>query len=163
MLKVVKSPLIRSLAALALIGGVGFWNYKSTAQASCWSVCFKSNHVWVKYRTPCVSGHRLLCGAYNLVSYPDGAHSCAGKRIPTCIFWLGKCPSFSLCVVRGSFRPTVCVAFYCPVGRCCPCSGCCLRFCCKFCDLSNAASIALPTTCPVYWIQTCHGLCESAG
>jgi hypothetical protein len=163
MLNFVRSPLTRSFAALAIMGGVGIWNYISTAHGTCYGRCFLSEHVDVWYRTPCVGGHRVICGEFSLVSYPDGAHNCVSKRVPTKITWVGACPVSSLCVARGGFRPTVCVAFYDPVGRCCPCAGCGVAHCNAFCHLSNAASYCLPTTCPLYWIQTCHGLCMSAG
>jgi hypothetical protein len=159
MLKFAKSPLIRSLAALALIGGVALWNYASSAHGTCYSKCWHSNHVDVWYRSPCLDGVRL-CGEYSLVSYPAGsAPDCTLH--PLCITWLGLCPVDHVAAVgrERTIHCLTCIAFYPPVGRCCPCAGCGVAHCCTFCHLSNAASYCLPTGIPDAWIQTCVGRC----
>jgi hypothetical protein len=162
MLKFVNSSLTRSLAVMALIGGVGLWNYVSSANGTCFNKCWKSRHVDVWYRTPCVCGHRELpAGEYSLVSFPEGD----SPNTPECITWLGWCTSPHPTSVGRDKTPTVltCIAFYDPNGRACPCAGCGVAHCCTFCHLSNASQTCLPTGCPVYWIQTCAGRCVYDG
>jgi hypothetical protein len=167
MLKMLKSPLVRSSVVLALLGGVGAWNFRSIADAECLGVCFGSKYVWMNFKSGCGD----LKGDYIVAAFTDNYRDCypAGEggrclclfKDAENIFWLGK--SASGCVARSSSRIVVCLGFFPPCRGCrlCPCSGCtnlCTANACNFYNLS-IASVNEPSGCPIAWIKYNKGLC----
>lgn len=165
-----RNPFVRSCLALALLGGVAAWNFKSTADATCTTVCFPAKYVWMKYKNPCLS---LNC-AYIAASYLDGYSVChpAGVggsciclfRCASCINWTGKCTGHTSNVARDCLGPTVCIGFFphCRGCRLCPCSGCaclCIDPDKTFYNVSALSRIVEPSGDPLAWIQWNHGKC----
>jgi hypothetical protein len=170
MLKMLKSPLVRSSVVLALLGGVAVWNFKSIADAACSGVCFESPYVWVHYKNPCLG----LRGSYIMAAFVDDYSSChpVGVGGPTiCLFgcvspiaWEAKCPTARAGIARSNGGPTVCIGFFppCRATRNCPCTGCtclCINPDKEWYDLSSVRCVKAPSGCPLAWIQFNRGLC----
>jgi hypothetical protein len=168
MLKTLKSPLVRSSVVLALVCGVGVWNFRSTADGSCLGVCFPSKYVWMNFK-----GHGIK-GDYIVAAFPNNYGNCfpvgeGGSCLclfqhAVCISWLGKNTTGQ--AARTNTRISVCLGFFPPCKGCrlCPCSGC-TNFCscpppasCTFYNLSNA-SVIDPSGPPSAWVKYNKGLC----
>jgi hypothetical protein len=156
MLRVFKSSFVRSMAVVAIVGGVGAWNYKSTTLASCYYNCWSSSTIWCTF----TSKAQNLCGAFYAVTYEGGQETPAN--------WLGACTRDLERPGKILHSPRLCVALYpqcevCGVRKCC-CSGCWTGPgpCCAFEHISNATINSLPCS-PAGWATTCKGLCLNGG
>ena len=178
MLKMLKSPLVRSSIVLAILGGVAAWNFKSTADAECIGTCFPSKAVWVRYRnTICWD----LNGSYILAAFPcnySATHPPARVCVPfnscVCLFqcaisinWEGKCTGHASQPSRECFVPEVCLGFFPPCRGCrlCPCSGCaclCVEPQKIWYNLSQLKALYTPSGCSLGWVKYNHGRCFKA-
>lgn len=171
MLKFLKRPLVRSSAVLALLGGMAAWNFKSTADAECFTTCFSSAYVWLRYRNTC-SG---LDGSYVVATFPDGfskCHPAGGGEDPcvcwfkyaTAVNWQAKCPICHSTVGIGFGKIPVCVGFFppCRGARWCPCSGCeclCVAPQKTWYNVSSLEYVYTPSGCVLAWGLYHKGLC----